>query len=149
MAKLSAHGAELGRLERIQDKIAYMSDGKVLRNFSGHGWKLWKKVKAEYTPQQAWEMARANYENKLRENPFYADFRNAMHELVSFEDRARVMTTMELLVDDVDGCWSELNDGYNSLDLSLDDVARLCNACKAWQEEARAMKAAKAEIAAG
>ena len=46
MAKLSSHGAEVGRIEFATSAKAYMADGKILKNI-GFGWKLYGKCKVE------------------------------------------------------------------------------------------------------
>jgi hypothetical protein len=40
MAKLSAHGKEVGRINYTTYAKAYMQDGVVLKN-EGHGWKVY------------------------------------------------------------------------------------------------------------
>jgi hypothetical protein len=54
MAKLSAHGKEIGRINYTTYSKAYMQDGTILKN-SGFGWKVFGKCKIN--PQEVYEKA--------------------------------------------------------------------------------------------
>ena len=60
MAKLSAHGREIGRIQYTTQMRAYMSDSAVLVN-SGSGWKLKGKLRAGLTPESAFKPSGTAY----------------------------------------------------------------------------------------
>jgi hypothetical protein len=59
MAKLSAHGEEIGRLLVNGGQAAYMSDGTILFRSIYHGWKVRGRRKAEVSLQDWIELKRA------------------------------------------------------------------------------------------
>ena len=66
MAKLSAHGTEVGRVMFTTYAKAYMSDGVVLKN-DGSGWKILGRVKDGVTPTKAYENQKRHQEHGKRE----------------------------------------------------------------------------------
>lgn len=141
MATLSKHG-ELGQIERLTYKLAYCSDGQVLRN-NGEGWKIWKKCKPGIDPVQHFAQAQANYANKLATQPAFAEWRRVLHSNVAFRNRFLVLEAIKMLGNDVDGLWSELNDMAN-ISLSLEDCQELVAAYDAACREADDIAKAKA-----
>ena len=123
MAKLSANGTEIGTLEFVQSKRRYMSNGYILEN-KGFGWKRWGKVKPDYTPQQAFERAKARQEEALAKRPASKAYRDAIFQW-PVSKRWKITMAFQLLGDDVDGVWSELAEGYDRIDVTIDDVIEL------------------------
>lgn len=136
MAVLSKHG-EIGQIEKLAHKVAYCSDGQILRN-QGDGWKVWKKLKPGFVPAESFERSKANYAQKLHERPAFAAWRSTLHDLVSFSQRYMVVTVISAMPQDPDGVWSECND-ILQIDLSIDDCVQLCRAYDSAEEEAKAM----------
>ena len=56
MAKLSAHGQEIGRIFYTTYAKAYMADRKILKN-TGSGWKIGGTLKDGLTPEGAYQNA--------------------------------------------------------------------------------------------
>lgn len=117
MAKLSAHGTELLRVEHLNCRVAYMSDGKMLRD-SGDGWKLWKKLKPGVDAREHAAKWRAFYENVTPDRFHRAELRKRwVAEWPGLEHRVRAYITFDMLGDDIDGIWSELDDAGIGTDL--------------------------------
>lgn len=152
MENLSEHGGALGELEYLTAKIAYCKDGKILVN-KGDGWKRWRKLKPGADMATVWPQKKADYEQRLRENPCYADYRAALRDLVSFENRAIVHEMISTLGNDADGCWSELSDydAANGTDiaLSVEEIQRLADTYEWWQREVKEKQDKAAPVAAG
>lgn len=107
MAKLKSHGEELFRIDLTTCRQAYFSDGNILRDY-GDGWKLYRKLKLGI---DATEHAKKRKEFFDNQDSAQADFRRAMvNEWKKPIDRARVFTVIQMLGNDLDGCWSELDD---------------------------------------
>ena len=126
MAKLSAHGIELVRIERLDCAISYHSDGHILRN-EGSGWKLWKKLRPGVDPTEAALKAKARYDEKLAKGPAFAAWRELVHDLCPRQWRSLLVTAVSTLQDDPDGLWSEM-EMFHDVGLSLDDCVNLCRA---------------------
>jgi hypothetical protein len=141
MAKLSSYGRTMvGEVEYIRKSKRYMSDGTVLKNI-GFGWKVAGKVKAGYTPQQAFEMAKASHDKTLAERPALSAFRQAIHDACGLSKRWKLVAAIELMPDDADGVWSEACDGYgDNVHLDIDEVSELCRLYAACMAEGRAMR---------
>lgn len=126
MAKVSAHGAVIGTIEYVSHAKRYMSDGVILKN-TGHGWKLFGKVKPEWTPQAAYEAARERFAAKLAKSPAVAAYIRELHSLCGLSKRWKLHTAVQLMPDDADGVWSEACDGYgDNIHADLDDIVALC-----------------------
>lgn len=131
MSKLTAHGHEIGTIEYLTSAKRYMSDGVVLKN-QGFGWKIHGKVKPGVTPQQAFENAKARFEQRISENPLAAQYRSELHSLAPLSKRWKLHTAIQMLPDDPDGVWSEACDGYSdNVHADIDDVVKLCRLFKA------------------
>jgi len=126
MAKLSAHGAEVGRINFTTYAKAYMADGAILKNY-GQGWKLYGKCKV--SPEQAFSVAKEKHDSFMRERPALAEYRKELHALAGMGKAWKLHAALELLGDDVDGVWSEACDGYGDnvhADISeVEHLARL------------------------
>jgi len=126
MAKLSAHGAELGRIDFLTYRKAYMADGAVLKN-SGSGWKLTGKLKhgvdpAEYFPRKLAEV------NTFRAGrPAYSAYLRELHSLTSMANRWKLHAAVKMMPDDCDGVWSSVVDDYQDpIHADVDEIAELC-----------------------
>ena len=141
MAKLSAHGQEIGRVKYTTKVDAYFLDGKILRN-SGFGWKLKAKVKEGHTIQEAYDKAVKYQQQHLANRPALAAYRKMLHSITGISKAWKLHTAIELMPDDPDGCWSEACDGYgDNVSADIDDICRLCDLYKSALEESKALKA--------
>ena len=135
MAKLSAHGEELFREVGLTSSKAWMEDGTTLKNY-GSGWKIYGKVKAGVSPQQAADNARERAVTLSQRRPAFAAYKELLHELVNVPDRFRVVAALEVMASDPDGVWSALDDDYSTRDeYSIDDVVQLCRVYESAFEE--------------
>jgi hypothetical protein len=142
MAVLSKHGAELYRYEGLSYKLSFRSDGQIMRD-NGQGWKLWKRVKQGVSVEDYAARQQAKHAEMDRNKPAFAEFRSLLHDLVAFKARYWVVSAIELMPDDPDGCCTELSEGpmrYSDTapELDLDDCVKLCRAYKAALLEANA-----------
>ena len=138
MATLSKHGEELGRIELLTSKIAYFSDGKILRN-NGNGWKLYRKVKPGVDPMEAFQARVAAQAQFLDVRPCFVEFKRLFHSMFSFSHRYMAKTGLEMLGNDADGLWSELNDMAH-IDCDISELVELCRLYEASCEEAKELK---------
>lgn len=147
MATLKAHGQLLGKITFVTYTLAYMSDGEILRKIGNGGWKRYKQVKPGIDPSLHYTGLVARFEQRLKDFPHWAEYRRTLHKFVTVANRPRVHQTLQMLSNDVDGVWSELNDSYRSVDLDLDDVKELCDKFTAAADESKLAKLAKTEVA--
>jgi hypothetical protein len=145
MAKLSAHGTELLRLEYATHRAAYMSDGKVLSN-SGSGWKLWRKCKDGVDPVQHAAEARLRREERDRACPQWAAYLALLCDVCTLEHRCTVHNAVETLAGDMDGAWAMLED--HRIECDLDDLVKLDSLLTTGRAELKAWKASRALVAA-
>jgi hypothetical protein len=121
MAKLSAHGQEIGRIHYIRKSTAYFPDGKILCN-RGDGWKLYKNVKPGIDPREAFRHCQESHWSLLQSKPALRAYHHAI-TAIPLSKRWKLTTAMEVLGDDLDGIWSETCDGYgDNLDLSVEEI---------------------------
>ena len=106
MAKLSAHGSEIGRVYFTTSAKAYMSDGAILKN-SGFGWKLAGKVKAGISPLEAYEAQKQKQVEYLALNPAIAAYRKELHSLAGLGKAWKLNAAISMMPDDCDGVRSE------------------------------------------
>lgn len=126
MAKLSAHGHEVGRVEFLTYTKAYMADGKVLKN-SGFGWKIYGRLKDGVSPQQAIENAKRRQAEHKAQYPAHAAYVRELHSMAGLCQRWKLHAAIQMMPDDYDGVWSECCDGYGgNVSASIDEVASLC-----------------------
>jgi hypothetical protein len=141
MARVSAHGREIGTIYLTTRALRYMSDGVILKN-CGFGWKLGGKVK-EGTPEQAYAAAVAKQEAFFIERPAAKAYRRLLHDLAGMSVRWKLHAAVQLMPDDCDGVWSEACDGYgDNCSCSVDEVGELCRAFKIALAEADETKKA-------
>ena len=137
MAKLSAHGAEIGRAVYLTSTKAYMSDGAVLKNY-GDGWKLSGKLKPGVTPEHAVARAVAGIAEWEQARPAGRAYKKALHAIAGQSKRYRLHLAISLMPDDCDGVWSECCDGYcDNVHASVDEIAELCALYRAAQTEGK------------
>jgi hypothetical protein len=143
MAKLKAHGAEIGTLYTMTGQRRYMSDGQILTNH-GHGWKLHGKIKDGVTPQQAFERAQERQKEFIAANPMTAAYKSALHDTAPACKRWKLHLAISMMPDDPDGAWSDACDGYgDNIHADLDDVVRLCDLYKLALTERKALQTTK------
>ena len=138
MATLSKHGEEIGRLELLTSKVAYYSDGKILRN-QGNGWKLFRKVKPGVNVNEAFHHRLSSQSEFAAQRPAFIEFKRQLHAIASFQDRYMVKAALEMLANDPDGLWSELNDMLR-ISCGVDEVVNLCRAYEASIQESKNLK---------
>ena len=123
MAKLSAHGKEIGRINYTTCSKAYMQDGTILKN-SGFGWKVFGKCKIN--PQEVYEKALTQHKDFIGKRPCLAAYRTHLHALAGMGKAWKLQAAIELLGDDVDGIWSEVCDGYgDNVHASVEEIEHL------------------------
>ena len=144
MAKLSAHGREVGRIVYTSYTKAYFQDGKVLKNY-GDGWKLAGKLKSGLSPEQAYEDAKRRLSEWVRDNPCGNTFKRALHDIAPQSKRWKLYTAIQMMPDDCDGVWASACDGYgDNVDASVDEIAELCRLYLSAVAEAKEKKTATA-----
>ena len=137
MAKLSAHGHELGRIELTTSILAYMSDGHILRH-DGTNWHLYKRVKAGFDPMKVFEKAKKRADEILTQRPALAEYHRQLKEVAGRQNVARLHALVELLDDDIDGLWSEIHDVLDrAASTSVEEVRDLVRAYQAVIAERR------------
>lgn len=142
MAKLSAHGKEIGRITYTTYAKAYMEDGVVLKN-AGFGWKVAGKVKAGFTPQSAYETALASQRAFAETHPRLMAYRKELHEMAGLGKAWKLHMAVQVMPDDPDGVWSEACDGYgDNVHADIDEVSHLCDLYKSALDESRELKSA-------
>ena len=126
MAKLSAHGQEIGRVHFFSHTKAYFSDGAVLKNY-GSGWKLTGKVKPHLTPQDAFRnQVKVQNENDAA-NPARKEYRELLYTLAGMTKAPKLHLAVSLMPEDPYGVWSEVCDGYgDNVHADLDEICTLC-----------------------
>lgn len=145
MAKLAAHGAEIGRVAFTTSAKAYMADGAILKN-CGFGWKLYGKVKPGVTPEQAFANQCAAQTKFLEQRPSLAAYRKALHELAGLCKRWKLDTAISVMPDDPDGVWSEACDGYgDNVSADVSEVSHLCALYRVAVKEADEFKRSAAQ----
>jgi uncharacterized protein YjhX (UPF0386 family) len=113
MACLSKNGTELARFNQLKASYSIRSNGKVLKN-DGFGWKV-IRLKEGITV----ESFRARFEaieSKLSQP--YRIYRAAVQSEFPLPVRWQYLTLRDLLGDDIDGIYSDLQDRqiYTDLD---------------------------------
>ena len=143
MAKLSANGVEVGTIYTLRAAKRYMSNGVVLKNI-GFGWKRHGKLKAGFTPEQAYALALENQTKALAARPAFAAYRKELHSMTGLCNRWKLHTAVELMPDDCDGVWSEACDGYgDNVSADVDEVGNLCRLYLNAMAESDSVKAEK------
>ena len=99
MAKCSVHGNEIGTVYFTTTAKRYMSDGVILKN-AGFGWKLHGKVKESVTPEIAFKNQLEHTAQFERENPCFAAYRKALHDVAGIGKRWKLHAAIELMPDD-------------------------------------------------
>lgn len=128
MAKLYARGRTIvGEIEGLTRSTRYMSDGAILRNI-GFGWKVYGRVKAGFSPEEAYARAKAAQETKLNARPTaYVQYKKALHNLAGLSKRWKLHAAIELMPEDPDGVWSEACDGYgDNVHADIEEIVELC-----------------------
>lgn len=141
MAKLSAHGAEIGRIAYTTFILAFMSDGKILRN-NGNGWKLYKKCKDGVNPEDVFAKRAASQKEHLSARPCAAAYVKELHALTSIKNRWKLNEAVKMMPSDPDGVWSEACDGYgDNVHADISEIVELCRMYRAAEAEFNSLKA--------
>jgi len=122
MATLRAHGNELARRETPTGRIVVMSDGNILRNQYGLGWKTWRKLKPGVDPT---EYAR-KFDQRTQALP--AEVRayiQALEACCSLEHRWQLHSAIALMHNDPDGVLSQMED-CSGAHCDYSDIAHAC-----------------------
>lgn len=138
MACLSKHGKELARIEYINRKRAWFADGNVLEN-KGFGWKIAGKVKPGFNPADVAARRVQEHTEKLATRPTLAEYRKFMLHW-KLADRVKILLCFDLLGDDIDGIWSELNDGFDSIEIGMDEIQEIAALQRQTKLEAERMR---------
>lgn len=142
MAKLSAHGTEIGRIHYTTQSVAYFDDGHILRNY-GAGWKLYKRVKDGIAPAIAYANAKARHEALLAERPCLAAYARELRTIACASKRGRLHTAVSMMPGDPDGVWSTVcDDTFDAIEADVDDIVKLCRLYQAAEREQKEMKCA-------
>lgn len=145
MAKLSAHGAELGRIHYTTYTCAHMADGQILRKDGAGGWKIFKRCKAGMDPRAVYENALAHYNAQAQTRPALAAYRTALHDLAGRSKAWKLHLAIELMPDDPDGIWSHVHDDYtDAIPCDVSEIIEICRLFKAAEIET----AARAKVSA-
>lgn len=147
MAKLSAHGHELLRIERLNCRIAHMSDGHILRD-CGDGWKKYRRVKPGIDPVEHANNMRHFLDNPPPQVHFRKQLRKRfVAEWPGLEHRIRAFVAFDMLGSDIDGIWSELEDAGIGTDMDTIKELRelwVCATQEGNEVAERKLKAAQA-----
>jgi hypothetical protein len=144
MAALSKNGAEVRRFELLRKTYSIRSNGKILWN-AGHGWKV-AKLKPGVTVEKFVENREAD-EAKIRENrPCFAAYRRAVQAEFPLSVRWQYLAAESILGDDIDGIWSELNDGFPPVHVDIETLAELNRLRAASRMEYRALQSEETTV---
>ncbi|NTV02440.1 MAG: hypothetical protein HGB04_06595 [Chlorobiaceae bacterium] len=125
MAKLSAHGREIGRMYYTTFAKAYMADGVILFTEAGK-WKVYGKCKPGVTPEQAFALAKQKQAELYEEKPALREYRKRLLWVAGLGKAWKLHAAIQLLGDDVDGIWSECCDGFgDNIHADVDEIAEL------------------------
>lgn len=103
MATLSKNGSEVFRVDALKYSLSFRSNGKVLKN-EGFGW---KRVNLSMSFESALEKHRALQSNLSRA---FLDYREAVQREFPLPVRWQYLTLRDLLGDDIDGIYTDLQD---------------------------------------
>jgi hypothetical protein len=136
MATLSKNGRELARFDQLKTSYSIRSNGKVLRN-DGFGWKVCH-LKDGWTA----ETFRARLEEtEAKLSTPYRVYRAAVQSEFPLPVRWQYLTLRDLLGDDLDGIYSDLQDRHIYTD--LDTLRELHDLHQAYRAEFEARKTGK------
>ncbi len=137
MAKIAAHGKEIGTVYLTTKAKRYMSDGKILVNH-GFGWKLGPKLKPGVTVQEAYRHQVERSRQFAEKHPCAAAYKRELHAMCGISKRWKLHAAITTMPDDCDGVWSECCDGYgDNISADVDEVGALCRLYQAAVEEGK------------
>ena len=136
MATLSKNGRELARFDQLKTSYSIRSNGKVLRN-EGFGWKVCT-LKEGWT-QETFRARLEEIESKVSES--YRIYRAAVQAEFPLPVRWQYLTLSDLLGDDIDGIYSDLQD--HQIYTDLDTLRELHDLHQTYRAEFDARKAGK------
>lgn len=123
MAKLSAHGKEIGRIDGLTRTKAYFENGDILVNYTGD-WHVYGKVKSGYNPTDVFAKRLKAHKDFIAARPALAAYRKALIE-AGHSRRSLIHVAIQSMPDDPDGVWAECNDMLG-MNLTVDEAADLC-----------------------
>ena len=142
MATLYKHGQTLGHFEYANYRTAHMSDGKILRN-QGSGWKLFRAVKPGIDPKQHFIDKQKTRAERESECPAWAAYIKGLCSTIRLERRWMLHAAVELLGNDIDGIWSEME--MHGESVNLEDLKSLSENYELGQAELKAWKLKRAD----
>lgn len=131
MAKLCAHGREIGRIEMLTKRKAYMADGVILMD-RGCGWKVYGKVRPGVSPDQAYAAALNRQQEFDAARPGMSEFRRLLHQS-ALKHRWKILAAVQSMPNDADGVYSALMDEYDGPELDFAECVALCEAYRSIQ----------------
>ena len=134
MASLSKNGTEVFRVDALKYSLSFRSNGKVLKN-EGFGW---KRVNLSMSFESALEKHRATQANLSRA---YLDYRRAVQSEFPLPVRWQYLTLRDLLGDDIDGIYTDLQD--RGIHTDLDTLQELHDLYRAYRADVEARKTGK------
>lgn len=141
MATLKSNGSILAKLDYGPFQIALMSNGRMLKKDSGGTWKRFKKFRSLDKLTDQVQSTVTRFFSREDTMPCWWRWRCLLISTAAFDERWKVQTAVNMLGDDVDGLWSELND-VAGVHITLEDCAQLVAAYRAWQNNFKAEQAA-------
>ena len=137
MSVLYKHGKELFRKRAARYDMAYMEDGTIHKN-SGHGFKLYARVKPGSNPAEVINKIKEKHVNKRTSNPRYVAFVDTVRSYGSLKKCNILVTALDILGDDIDGIYIELDDWPDTRGhFSLEDIQHIHKLYAAALEEAK------------
>jgi len=140
MATLSKHGNHK-QIDYLTHKIALCEDGNILKN-RGFGWKLHAKLKPGINYLEAYENRLRKIERTSETLPVFTAYKRELMKW-KLSDRVKILMAFQLLGDDLDGIWSELND-LDRVDIDLDEIREIFHLRNAAMKEKQAMERGEA-----
>ena len=134
MACLSKNGTEVFRVDALKYSLSFRSNGKVLKN-EGFGWKV---LKLSVPFDDALAKHKATQANLSRA---YLDYRRAVQSEFPLPVRWQYLTLRDLLGDDLDGIYSDLQDRQIYTD--LDTLQELHDLYRAYRADVEVRKTGK------
>ena len=135
MAVLSKNGTEVFRVDALQYSLSFRSNGKVLKN-EGFGWKLVNLA-------MPFDDALAKHRHvQSNITPAFAAYRRAVQAEFPLPVRWQYLTLRDLLGDDLDGIYTDLQD--RGIHTDLETLRELHELHRIYRADFEARKTGKA-----
>ena len=115
MATLQKNGREIARFEQLKQTYSVRESGAVLVN-AGHGWKR-ATLKPGVTAKQFIETMESAEANRKINRPAFCAYRKAILGEFPLSMRWKFFALIDIMPDDLDGVWAELNDDGHMIDI--------------------------------